>query len=1532
MSQRAKLDEWEAGEGTQLEKGWGQRLQVPFHSFDDSDVYKFGICRWKPQYAFHALAFVPKYEEACVVETIKSQRVLKRVQKGDLMVADGPPVATKAGPVIYLEGGGVVPLGEVRPANHRDLGLNPSLQVFDVPKKVRRTKSGRSRRCNVSDGEECFSMDGPQICRFLLFLSTVFLVCPPDSQITQYTDDCLVQSLWNHGCKVQKENGPHWALADGNRLLQKCNKTLMPVLCPETLQPGKRYILHVDGSVVDFARRLGKRGTWYEFVQTPDGMVDQPRHVDDHFVAVRTFDNGFDIKDGEELHQEDGSVIDFARWLGNRGTWYELVQTPDAMDDQPRAQYDRRGGMQRKRTLYSPETRRRILDRWEPEKFRRMRSQPSIVLEEEKEDEGENVAGCVSRVIDLMAQATEDWTVPLCQSTSLALRIVALCVVEPILWARDNDLLVTRVAALLLDDVVAHPDGVHRYRQGAYSRIEDIPNVCILKMESVIARAQIILNHMKCANVSRDLEAVFWHVRDSLDEIEASPPVTSRDLLAPKGDFAAWAMDACRDLRDCAPRFTSKAHTEKIVDLLGSWMHVPRPEAPFVSVAFEDCAMRIDDEEEDPDNRVRQVSKSRENLCYFFIPIRLVDVAPDWALDELALLLATSYAGTEAGRDLDIAYEALSWMNKPTPPVVLFLVGVGGNSKSARTILRNNVFAGHHRVLTFDMLQVPKEFRIQGGKFAHAKSLTIQECSPGKPLLEAEFKRFASGEYVACRPLFGKETAYYRWNNCAKYWELNMQFPSIEGDCSKLWELRSMTRRIRVITLRSIFTSDSGAVDIENARFKEDADLMDFLEGPYVRLAYVKHFLIPYIRAHTAEECRKRVLDPPLEIMEATRRVVAQMANGGLEVPAAYRTAEQDDQRLKEARDIVVKAHTDVAPSRKLKEYDVCRVCKSVPGAFRPNKAGTPTRLDNLRDAMDSWPHLIHLTGGKDLVFLDLNYPKFESILAKHGAEKFGGGFESWRPVWDRKHSLSVSRTLVAPPQPEQFDGETEEVFVHEVEEWVNVVALTAVDEGETAKSRRVRLLLERYRREGTRHGDFCAIKVRYVRKHGLPGRWYAQGPSIQSHLTKATRSEAFSTEIGASACANQVFVDVDINNCFLTLFVKALQEKGADMQDFQVMCCFSTHYRAWREFLAEFLGISIKAAKKQLIRLVHLGLPLQDIPFLWELAYQIDKAVDFLLDLDMFQHLKARFTDRPNPRATRLHYALAALEETVMSDLVETVSHIPNCHINAFMCDGAIVRIDEGSMPSLRTELESIGARQGVTLSFSSFDRLGGASRPNRRAARDPTPRSTSHSQRGDPFSAKIYPTIEEYRLTLAQTEFVNREEFLRVVKHAVVQDPSPYADVPSVRALVFAQEFGLIEREHVCVDCGAPFSLRYRSSLGGYWRWGGPRYDDSCATCCGKEKRVGTHSVLAGTKTKNWLSKLDAMVMFCKDYGKLTMLRELAGQNVRRTQLRESILQSLRFAIQSRSWNSFRLNAIFANACSYTVFCAIGFLGFMR
>ena len=62
-----------------------------------------------------------------------------------------------------------------------------------------------------------------------------------------------------------------------------------------------------------------------------------------------------------------------------------------------------------KRSLYSPETRRRILERWEPETYRRMRSASTVTLNKEVEDEGENRSAALARVLKAMIDIIDQW-------------------------------------------------------------------------------------------------------------------------------------------------------------------------------------------------------------------------------------------------------------------------------------------------------------------------------------------------------------------------------------------------------------------------------------------------------------------------------------------------------------------------------------------------------------------------------------------------------------------------------------------------------------------------------------------------------------------------------------------------------------------------------------------------------------------------------------------------------------------------------------------------------------------------------------------------------------------------------------------------------------------------------------------------------------------------------------------------------------------------------------------------------------------
>ena len=120
-----------------------------------------------------------------------------------------------------------------------------------------------------------------------------------------------------------------------------------------------------------------------------------------------------------------------------------------------------------------------------------------------------------------------------------------------------------------------------------------------------------------------------------------------------------------------------------------------------------------------------------------------------------------------------MAAEALVWYDVPSPQIGLIMTGDGGNAKSAKAALRANMLGEHHHFVSSGALQVPEEFRKQGKHFARARAATVQENQGGVPWIEDVVKRWLSGEYVACRALFGKSTDLFSWIRCLKYFEWN---------------------------------------------------------------------------------------------------------------------------------------------------------------------------------------------------------------------------------------------------------------------------------------------------------------------------------------------------------------------------------------------------------------------------------------------------------------------------------------------------------------------------------------------------------------------------------------------------------------------------------------------------------------------------------------------------------------------------------------------------------------------------------------
>ena len=91
-------------------------------------------------------------------------------------------------------------------------------------------------------------------------------------------------------------------------------------------------------------------------------------------------------------------------------------------------------------------------------------------------------------------------------------------------------------------------------------------------------------------------------------------------------------------------------------------------------------------------------------------------------------------------------------------------------------------------------------------------------------------------------------------------------------------------------------------------------------------------------------------------------------------------------------------------------------------------------------------------------------------------------------------------------------------------------------------------------------------------------------------------------------------------------------------------------------------------------------------MPLLWELSADIKRAVEHLLSMTEYEYLKGLFEDRRNPFATRLHYALSSIEDSIITRIEEAMAtRLPSARINTYMFDvGALYGVAFQSGPIL--------------------------------------------------------------------------------------------------------------------------------------------------------------------------------------------------------------------------------------------------------
>ena len=272
------------------------------------------------------------------------------------------------------------------------------------------------------------------------------------------------------------------------------------------------------------------------------------------------------------------------------------------------------------------------------------------------------------------------------------------------------------------------------------------------------------------------------------------------------------------------------------------------------------------------------------------------------------------------------------------------------------------------------------------------------------------------------------------------------------------------------------------------------------------------------------------------------------------------------------------------------------------------------------------------------------------------------------------------------------------------LQETINVVRLEEFLDNisDRHKLHRAKQLLRRHVAEGKRFGNFSTISVSYARRHTLPGRLYANGASIQN-LPAGARKVALEIDIGSSANASPKNFDIDIENCFPRLLWNVLEEElGESVNiEYDIFTNFVQNPKDFRKFLAKALGISVKEAKKSIIKTLFWGSPQYELPLLWALAIQMRTASLWLLDRPDFQDLQQMFGDRAHPQATRLFYALSSFEDTIVGDIHKRIQAQLGeaAEVTTYMFDGLIVRVNIGDSEALYQILHKVSADYRVIL-----------------------------------------------------------------------------------------------------------------------------------------------------------------------------------------------------------------------------------------
>lgn len=152
-------------------------------------------------------------------------------------------------------------------------------------------------------------------------------------------------------------------------------------------------------------------------------------------------------------------------------------------------------------------------------------------------------------------------------------------------------------------------------------------------------------------------------------------------------------------------------------------------------------------------------------------------------------------------------------------------------------------------------------------------------------------------------------------------------------------------------------------------------------------------------------------------------------------------------------------------------------------------------------------------------------------------------------------------------------------------------------------------------------------------------------------------------------------------------------------------------HPDEFRAFVAQYFEEPVDMTKKRLLVRFFLC-PLRDqLPLLWCMFDEVQRATDFLLEDAEYEYLKGMFAERPSPRATRLSYALCAMEDALLQQSIDSFARDhPDSQVMVLMFDGLILNIRPQHRGGLPDALAAFAARTGVSVTSSELSLIGGS------------------------------------------------------------------------------------------------------------------------------------------------------------------------------------------------------------------------------